>query len=216
MGGRGSTSYSSSSKSLPKGAGELVSTNAGDYAGMSQEAIMEGLSKLDYEVAALFNSRGELIGITTDGKSGEVTASPSVLGSLRYAKDHPEEKGPMTHFHNHPINERTQSIFSSNDIGIYANAAVAHDAGAGGQPVKNVVKTSDGRTYTLEYVGGGRKKLAGFKNAYAYEERKAAARASTSKSKSLSGKISSVDNHLTKWLSSNAASYGFRFSHSKG
>lgn len=194
------------------GVSGLISTDASDYAGIPQERIMVEMAKLPYEAAALFNSGGELIGIATDGNEGDTTAAPSALGSLRYAREHPEDSGGTTHFHNHPMGEGVQGVFSSNDIGIYANSAIAHDAGVRGQPTKNVVKTSDGRTYTLEYVGGGRKKLAGFQRAYTYESQKAHAQAVTSRSPSLADRVAAVDGHLEKWLSANAADYGFRFS----
>ena len=211
MGGRGSSS--ATSRSLPIGASGIVSTDGGDYAGMSQGRIQDELSMLPYEVAALFNSRGQLVGILTDGKEGQVVAAPSFLGAYRYATNHPEDGGPLTHFHNHPIEEGTQGIFSSDDIGIYANSAISYAAGVKGSPVKNVVKTSDGRTYSLEYVGGGRKKLSGFKRAYAYEEKKAAYRASDQVN-GTGSRTSAVDDHLARWLGSNARDYGFDFSYS--
>lgn len=213
MGGRGSSS--ASGRRLPMGASGLISTDASDYAGIPQGRIMDEIARLPYEAAALFSSSGDLIGIAAEGNEGSTTAAPSMLGSLRYAREHPEDSGGTTHFHNHPIREGVQGVFSSNDIGIYANSAISHDAGVRGQPTKNVVKTSDGRTYVLEYVGGGRKSLKGFQRAYSYEEQKAHSQAVTSGTPNIAGRVATVDRHLERWLSSNASDYGFRFSYSK-
>ena len=210
-----------SSRLIKTDSSGMVSLEIGDYAGLSRMSIENQLASLPYEVSAFFDDGGNLIAINSGGDAGSAAYAGAAMGAVAYARDHPGYTGSLTSFHNHPLGDGGVGIFSDADIATYAASADAIRKGYRGYASNNTVKTVDGRSYSLEYVGGGRRKLENFSSAYrgalVYGSREAN-RANRDRVRLGGNPMSDrefagvIDGVVANWLSENASKYGFRFS----
>lgn len=187
---------------------------------MSRTNIENLIAGLPYEVNAIFDDEGNLVSINSTGSSGSAGYAKAAMDAIGYMKSRPDYDGQLTSFHNHPLGSSAIGMFSESDVLTFAANADALKRGFRGYPSVGTVKTSDGRTYTLEYVGGGRRSTSNFSKAYgsalAYGEREAS-RENARRSRNGGSPMTSrqfadmVDSVAEGWLAENARHYGFRF-----
>lgn len=205
---------------MAPGSSDHISQDVADYAGMTRDEITDFLATKDYEVHAVFTADGELVHIVTQYQPDRVDPAGSIAAINDHIKNNPGKKHEFEDFHNHPMaSDGTFPLFSGDDMRGYSVYADYKSRGAKNAPTKYAVKTAEGHSYELEYVGGGKRKPKNFARQYSKELRSLERLADT---KNYIGDFSSQKEYVTfindeasAWLESNAGLYGFKYTAKK-
>lgn len=194
-----------------------VSLDVSDYAGVPGSDVRKLLASQDYETAAYFNDRDELIFIRSNFDPSHVSYKVKDLKEVVEATP-----GNITNFHNHPVDRYTIQMFSPADVFSYVDSAtggklteerlstayrrnVTYKSGLD-RVTAYSVHTQTGSEYTLTYTGvktNPRTKTKNFASAY---------------SKAFNTRMrycndaESVSQDMIEWTKKNAPKYGFEFS----